>query len=138
MSFDNPGAEALCTLLGHARRIAVVGFSPRSHRPSFRIAAGLQRVGYEIIPVRPGISEGLGQKAYPRLSALPRVPDIVDVFRSAEHVPAIVDECLAIGAKVLWLQDGVVNIEAAERARAAGMTVIMDRCILRDYYSFCA
>lgn len=138
MSFNNPTNQEICTLLGRTRSIAVVGFSPRTHRPSYRIAAGLLRVGYEVIPVRPGISEGLGRKAYAHLRDLPQAPDIVDVFRSAEHVPAIVEECIALGARVLWLQDGIVNEAAAERARAAGMTVIMDRCILRDYYSFCA
>ena len=125
-------------MLGRAKTIAIVGYSPRAHRPSYGVAAALQRVGYQIIPIRPGINEGLGQRAFPRLSALTAVPDIVDVFRSAEHVPGIVDECLTLGCRVLWLQDGIVEPEAAARAIAGGMTVIMDRCILRDYYSLCA
>ncbi|HKY01640.1 MAG TPA: CoA-binding protein [Burkholderiales bacterium] len=130
--------DALRTLLVRARRIAVVGFSPRTHRPSYRIAAGLQKVGYHVIPVRPGISEGLGEKAYPTIASLDDVPDIVNVFRSAEYVEPIVEDCIRLGAKTLWLQDDIVNEQAAQRAAQAGITVVMDRCILRDYYSLCA
>ena len=139
VSVGNPSADEICALLRAARTIAVVGFSPRSHRYSYRIASGLKDAGYRVIPIRPGIHEGLGEQAYPHLDALPadvRI-DIVDVFRSAEHVPQIVDECLQRGLKTLWLQDGIINLHEAERARAAGMTVIMDRCILRDYHGLC-
>ena len=138
MSFTNPSTDEICALLRAARSIAVVGFSPRTHRPSYGVAAALQRSGYRIIPVRPGISEGLGEKAYPRLSSLTEAPDIVDVFRASEHVSGIVDECLALGYKVLWLQDGVIDEEAAKRAAAGGMTVVMDRCLWRDYRGICA
>lgn len=138
MSFNNPPVEEICALLRRAKTIAVVGFSPRTHRPSYGVAAALQRFGYRVIPVRPGISEGLGEKAYPRLSMLPEAPDIVDVFRASEHVSAIVDECLALGFKTIWLQDGVIDEEAAARAVAGGMTVVMDRCIYRDYRGICA
>jgi predicted CoA-binding protein len=137
MPFVNPSPEAIQKLLASARTIAVVGFSPKPSRPSHQIAHGLQSVGYRVIPVRPALHEGLGEQAYPSLSAIPHPVDIVDVFRAPRYVPAIVDECLALGLKVLWLQDGVVHRAAAERAVAGGMTVVMDRCILRDYTSFC-
>ena len=136
VSVGNPSDDEIRTLLQAARTIAVVGFSPRSHRPSHRIAADLKDAGYRVIPIRPGIHEGLGEQAYPHLHAVP--PDIhidiVDVFRSAEYVPQIVDDCLQRGLTTLWLQDGIISLPEAERARAAGMTVIMDRCILRDYH----
>jgi predicted CoA-binding protein len=139
VSAGNPSTDEICVLLRVARTIAVVGFSPRSHRSSYRIASSLKDAGYRVIPIRPGIHEGLGEQAFPHLDAVPsdvRI-DIVDVFRSAEHVPQIVDECLLRGLKILWLQDGIINLREAERARAAGMTVVMDRCILRDYHDLC-
>ncbi len=133
VSFENPGPDAIRALLKRVKTIAVVGFSPKPGRPSHNIARQLQRFGFRIIPVRPGIAEGLGEKAYPNLPAVPDPIDLVDVFRAAEHVPALVDDCIRIGVKNLWLQDGIVNDEAAEKARAAGITVVMDRCIMRDY-----
>ncbi len=136
-AFANPEPEAIRRLLIAARTIAIVGFSPKPSRPSHRIARALQSVGYRVIPVRPALQEGLGVRAYPSLSAMPEPVDIVDVFRAPGHVPAIVDECLALGLKALWLQDGVVHPAAAERAAAGGMTVVMDRCILRDYTLLC-
>lgn len=139
MSVGNPSDDELRALIEAAVTVAVVGFSPRPHRPSHRVAAGLKDAGYRVIPVRPGIHEGLGEQAYPHLNVLPaeiRI-DIVNVFGSAEHVAQIVDECLRRGFKTLWLQDGIINLREAERARAAGMTVIMDRCILRDYHGLC-
>lgn len=136
-AFANPPPEEICGLLARARTIAIVGFSPKPLRPSHRIAHALQLAGYRIVPVRPALREGLGERAYPSLSALPGPVDVVDVFRSREHVPGIVDECLALGLKALWLQDGIVHPEAAARAAAGGMTVVMDRCILRDYTSLC-
>lgn len=131
--FRNPPEAAIRELLAQVRSIAVVGFSPRPERPSHRIARALQGFGYRIIPVRPALAEGLGEKAYRRLRDLPGPPDLVDVFRSPEHVDEVVDDCIALGARRLWLQEGVVNEEAAARAGAAGITVIMDRCIWRDY-----
>ena len=131
--FRNPPEAAIRELLAQVRSIAVVGFSPRPERPSHRIARALQGFGYRIIPVRPALAEGLGEKAYRRLRDLPGPPDLVDVFRSPEHVDEVVDDCIALGARRLWLQEGVVNEEAAARAAAAGITVIMDRCIWRDY-----
>ncbi|MBL8491936.1 MAG: CoA-binding protein [Rhodocyclaceae bacterium] len=131
--FRNPSASAIRELLAEVRSIAVVGFSPKPERPSHRIGRALQGFGYRVIPVHPALVEGLGEKAYRRLCDLPEAPDLVDVFRAPEHVDAVVDDCLAIGVRRLWLQDGVLNEAAAERAAAAGITVIMDRCIWRDY-----
>lgn len=137
MSFVNPGATEICRLLQQIHRIAVVGLSPNSARPSFRVAQGLQRFGYRIIPVRPLVEEVLGEQAYPDLESLPELPDIVDVFRSAEHVPVIVDSCIKLGIKNLWLQEGVVHEQAALRAQQAGITVVMDRCMWRDRAQLC-
>ena len=131
--FRNPTESAIRDLLAEVRTIAVVGFSPRPERPSHRIARALQLFGYRVIPVRPALAEGLGEKAYRWLRDLPEPPDLVDVFRSPEYVDEVVDDCIAIGARRLWLQDGIVNEDAAARASAAGITVIMDRCIWRDY-----
>ena len=98
-----------------------------------QIDQAMQGFGYRIVPVRPAVTEVLGEKAYARLSDIPFPVDLVDVFRNADEVGPIVDECIALGVKRLWLQDGVVNEEAARKARAAGITVVMDRCVWRDY-----
>jgi hypothetical protein len=133
MTFTNPTPEQIRALLHQVRSVAVVGLSPQPARPSFNVAKALQGFGYRIIPVRPLIDEVLGEKAYPDLESLPEVPDIVDVFRASEHVPAIVDSCIKLGIKNLWLQDGVIHEEAALRAQQAGITVVMDRCMYRDH-----
>ncbi len=132
-SFCNPGDEALRAMLKDVKTVAVVGYSPKLSRPRHSIAAALQRRGFRVIPVRPGIQEALGQEAYPDLLSVPGPVDLVDVFRDGRYVPGIVDQCLARGFKKLWLQEGCVNQAAAERARGAGMQVVMDRCVLRDY-----
>ncbi len=132
MTFANPSTDEIRQLLRSVHTVAVVGLSPKETRPSYRVAQGLQSFGYRIIPVRPLVTEVLGEKAYPDLESLPEVPDIVDVFRAPEHVPAIVESCIKLGIKHLWLQDGVIHPEAAERAREAGITVVMDRCMWRD------
>jgi predicted CoA-binding protein len=137
MSFVNPSAEDICKLLREVHTIAVVGLSPNAARPSFHVAQALQSFGYRILPVRPLVTEVLGEKAYPDLESLPEVPDIVEVFRAPEHVPAIVDSCIRLGVKNLWLQDGVVHEEAARRAQLAGITVVMDRCMFRDHTQLC-
>ena len=131
--YTHPVPEALRELLRQTKTIAVVGLSPNPSRPSHHVAAAMQGFGYRIIPVRPAVDEVLGEGAYPDLYALPHKPDLVDVFRAPEHVMPIVDACLELGIKAIWLQDGVVNEEAAQKALAAGMTVVMDRCIYRDY-----
>ncbi len=138
MPFANPSTAEICRILREVRSIAVVGLSPNTARPSFRVAQAMQSFGYRIIPVRPLVTEVLGEQAYADLESLPEVPDIVDVFRSPEHVPAIVDSCIKLGIKKLWLQDGVVHEEAALRAQQAGITVVMDRCMFRDHSQLCS
>ena len=135
--FHNPDPEAICALLREVKTIAVVGLSPNPARPAFRIARALQGFGYLVIPVRPKVDAVLGEKAYASLPDVPVKIDLVDVFRAAEHVGPIVDECLRLGVTRIWLQDGVVNEEAAEKAVAGGMTVVMDRCIWRDHVNLC-
>jgi hypothetical protein len=137
MPHSNPSPEEICWILREVNTIAVVGLSPNEARPSYRVARGLQSFGYRIIPVRPLVDEVLGEKAFPNLESLPELPDIVDVFRPSEHVPAIVESCIRLGIRNLWLQEGVINEEAAQRAREAGITVVMDRCMWRDYMQFC-
>jgi predicted CoA-binding protein len=132
MPHINPSPEEISRILREVHTIAVVGLSPNEDRPSFRVARGLQSLGYSIIPVRPMVDEVLGEKAYPGLDNLAEPPDIVDVFRAAEHVPAIVESCIKLGIKRLWLQEGVINEDAAQRAKEAGITVVMNRCMWRD------
>ena len=133
MDFRNPDRNTISRILSDATTIAVVGLSPNPDRPSHGVARALQEFGYRIIPVRPNTEKMLGEPAYPDLRALPERPDIVDVFRAPEHVPEIVDDCIAIGAKVLWLQEGVVNEAAAQKAVSHGITVVMDRCIYKEW-----
>ncbi|TMB72169.1 MAG: CoA-binding protein [Chloroflexi bacterium] len=120
-------------ILRSARTIAVVGLSANPRRPSHGVARYLQRAGYRIIPVNPNVSEVLGERAYATLSELPGPVDVVEVFRRSEYAGAIVDEAIAIGAGAVWLQDGVVDDAAAERARAAGLDVVMDDCMMRRH-----
>ena len=133
MSFENPDDATLRALLDHVRTIAVVGLSPQPARPSYRVAQAMQRYGYRIVPVRPLVDEVLGEKAYASLADIPFRVDLVDVFRSAEQVPAIVEQCLALHFPSIWIQEGIVHEAAAQQAQAGGMTVVMDRCILKDY-----
>jgi len=133
VSFANPDDAALHALLDRARTIAVVGLSPQPARPSFRVAQAMQRHGYRIVPVRPLVDEVLGEKAYASLADIPFAVDLVDVFRAAEHLPAIVEQCLALHLPTIWIQEGIVHEDAAQRARAGGMTVVMDRCLLKEY-----
>ena len=131
--YSHPDPDHLRALLQRVRTIAVVGLSPNPSRPSHHVAAAMQGFGYRIIPVRPAVAEVLGERAYPDLYALPHKPDLVNVFRAPEHVMPLVDACIALGIGALWLQDGVINEAAAERAAAAGIIVVMDRCLYRDY-----
>ncbi|TCJ12807.1 CoA-binding protein [Parasulfuritortus cantonensis] len=133
MSFRNPSDAELHRLLEGVRTVAVVGLSPKPGRPSHGVAQAMQRFGFRIVPVRPAVTEVLGEPAYASLADIPFPVDLVDVFRAAEHIPEVVDECLAIGAPALWLQEGIVHEAAAEKARAAGLTVVMDRCLYKDY-----
>lgn len=131
--FTNPSADEIRTLLQGIKTIAVVGLSASPSRPSHGVSRALQGFGYRIIPINPTVSEVLGERAYPSLRDLPEPVDLVDVFRQSSHVASIVEECIASKLPALWLQDGVIDEAAALRARKAGMTVIMDRCIYRDY-----
>ncbi len=137
MNFANPEPDEICRTLRAIRTIAVVGLSPNQNRPSFRVAQGLQAHGYRIVPVRPMVEEVLGERSYAQLEDLPFPVDIVEVFRAPEHVPAIVESCIKLGVPRLWLQDGVIHEEAALRAQAAGIWVVMNRCMWRDYSQLC-
>jgi len=138
MSFQNPPPETIAALLKSARTVAVLGLSDNPSRPSCSVSLAMQRYGYRIIPVNPGLKSWHGIPAIPDLTHLGSVlrpgdkVDIVNVFRQPDHVDAIVDQCLALKLPALWLQLGVVNDAAAERAHAGGMTVVMDRCIYVD------
>lgn len=115
------------------RRIAVVGISSDSSRPSYGVSRYMQRQGYEITPVNPNEREVLGRPAYASLANLPEPPEVVNVFRRPEYVATAVDEAIAAGARAVWLQVGVVDPEAARKAREAGLTVVMDRCIMVEH-----
>jgi uncharacterized protein len=120
-------------LLRNAKTIAVVGLSSRRTRPSYGVSEYMQSKGYRIIPVNPNETEVLGEKAYSSLDEIPGHVDIVDVFRRSESVPEIVDAAIRIGAQGVWMQEGVVHEAAADKARAAGLEVVMDRCILKEH-----
>ena len=135
--FKNPDAAARCALLKKTKTIAVVGLSPNAARPSHGVAKSMQGYGFRVIPVHPAAQEILGEKVYPALADIPQPVDLVDVFRSAEFIDGVVDECLALGIKAIWIQEGINNEAAAARALAGGMTVVMDRCIYRDYRDTC-
>jgi uncharacterized protein len=120
-------------LLRTSRTLAVVGLSSKRFRPSYGVTEYMQRNGFRIIPVNPLETAVLGEKSYPNLDAVPERVDIVDVFRRSEFVPDIVEAAIRIGARAVWMQEGVVHEAAAERARAAGLTVVMDRCILKEH-----
>lgn len=138
MAFQNPSANDIQALLQRVKTIAVIGLSPKPGRPSHAVAQAMQRFGYRIVPVRPAVDAVLGEKAYASLAEIPFPVDLVDVFRAPEHLPGVVEACLAIKAPALWIQEGIVHDEAAERARAAGLTVVMDRCIYKDYVALMA
>lgn len=120
-------------ILESSKTIAVVGLSSSPFRPSNGVAEYMKRAGYRIIPVNPNETEVLGEKCYARLEDVRDKIDIVDVFRRSEFVPEIVESAIRIGAKTIWMQEGVIHQAAAERARSAGLNVVMDRCILKDH-----
>ncbi|HBA90187.1 MAG TPA: CoA-binding protein [Geobacter sp.] len=120
-------------ILAKYRIIAVVGLSPDDGKPSHEVAAYLKRAGYRIIPVNPSCTEIFGEPCYPTLADIPGEVEIVDVFRRPEFLPEIVEQAIAKGAKVVWMQEGIVNPEAAARAEQAGLAVVMDRCILKEH-----
>ncbi|MCX5876257.1 MAG: CoA-binding protein [Deltaproteobacteria bacterium] len=120
---------AIKKLLTTAKTIAVVGLSPKESRPSNMVARYLIEAGYTVIPVNPGQEEILGLPCYANLAAIPGPVDIVDIFRRSEDVPPIVEEAIQIGARAVWMQEGVIHAEAAQTAKAAGLMLVMDRCI---------
>ena len=121
------------TILEQVKVIAVVGLSRRESRPGYYVPAYMHEAGYRIIPVNPYLEEALGEKAYPDLLSIPEPVDMVVIFRRSEDIPPVVDEAIEIGAKVVWMQLGIVNEEAAAKARAAGLEVVMNSCIKIDH-----
>lgn len=138
MSFENPDAAAMLALFKGMRNIVVLGLSPQPRRPSHVVAKAMQAFGFRIIPVRPLLTEVLGERAYGALSEVPERIDVVTVFRAAEYLDDIVTQCIALRIPALWIQEGIVNIAAAQRARAAGIFVVMDRCLYKDYVALVA
>ena len=126
-----PSDQELRSILGEAKTIAVVGLSSKPHRDSYGVAEWLQAKGYRIIPVNPNETEVLGEKAYPSLLDVPEKVDVVDVFRRAEYTPEVAEQSVKIGARVLWLQDGIVNEDAWRIATDGGIDVVMGVCIRR-------
>lgn len=127
--------KSIPELLKSSKTIAVVGLSSDDMRPSYGVAQYMQRAGYRIIPVNPHETEVLGEKAYQRLEEVPEKIDIVDIFRRSIFVRAVVESAIQVGAKAVWMQEGVVDESAAQLARAAGLDVVMNRCILKDHRS---
>jgi predicted CoA-binding protein len=120
-------------VLNSSRTVAVVGLSSKPDRPSYRVASYLKEQGYKIIPVNPAEKEILGELCYPDIASIPESVDVVDVFRRSKEVLPIVEEAIKIGAKAVWMQEGVINEEAAARAREAGLVVVMDRCMRKEH-----
>jgi predicted CoA-binding protein len=125
--------KSISEILHSARTIAVVGVSNKRFHPSYGVSEYLKRVGYRIIPVNPLEAEVLGEKSYPDLDSVPVPVDVVDIFRRSEFVPEIVEAAIRNGAKAIWMQEGVIHEQAARRAEAAGLTVVMDHCILKEH-----
>ena len=125
--------EEIEGILKEGRTVAVVGLSPKPDRPSYVVGRYLQAQGYRIIPVNPNAQEILGEKAYPTVLSIPEKVDIVDIFRRPEEVPPVVEEAIKIGARVVWMQEGIVNEAAAQRAKEAGLKVVMDRCLKKEH-----
>ena len=127
------GQDPVTEILKNGRTIAVVGLSSKPFRPSRGVAEYMQSVGYRIVPVNPLETEVLGEKSYARLEEIPIQVDIVNIFRRSEFVPEIVKSAIAIGARAIWMQEGVLHHEAAEAARRAGLQVVMDSCIMKEH-----
>jgi predicted CoA-binding protein len=123
----------IADLLRSSRTIAVVGLSNKRIRPSYGVSEYMQSAGYRIIPVNPQEQQVLGERAYARLEDVPEPVDIVNIFRRSDFVPDVVDSAIRVGAKVVWMQEGVIHEEAAKKAREAGLKVVMDRCILKEH-----
>ncbi len=125
--------DVITRILSTARTVAVVGLSPDPSRPSHRVAAYLQSAGYTVIPVNPRVDAVLGQRSYSSLRDIPERVDVVDIFRRSEFVAPIISDAVANGARAVWLQQGVVDSASAERARAAGLDVVMDECMMAQH-----
>jgi predicted CoA-binding protein len=127
--------DLIAGILKNYKIIAVVGLSSNPRRPSFGVSQYMQSAGYRIIPVNPNETEVLGEKSYPRLEDVPKSQhiEIVDIFRRSEHIPPVVDSAIAVGAKVIWMQQGIENQNAAAKARAAGLFAVEDACILIEH-----
>jgi predicted CoA-binding protein len=133
MSLKNATSDEVRQILTSFRIIAIVGLSDKPDRDSYQVAAYLQRAGYRIIPINPNIAEVLGEPSYPSLRAVPFPVEVVDIFRKPDAVPDIVADAIAIGAKAVWMQDGIAHNAAADQARAAGLQVVMSKCLLREH-----
>lgn len=133
VAFENPPDSVIREILSSSLRIAVVGCSPNPTRDSNRIAVLLKEKGHAVIPVNPNVPEALGVACFPSLAAVPGPVDMVDIFRRSSEVAAIVEDSLRIGARIIWMQLGVIDAQAAQRARQAGVTVVMDRCPAIEY-----
>ena len=129
-------AESLRRIFAECKTIAVVGLSSNSMRASNGVSAFMQEKGYRVIPVNPNETEVLGEKSYPKLADVQEKIDLVDIFRNAAYAGEAVDEAIAIGAKAVWLQESVIDYEAAKRAEEAGLLVVMDRCWLKEFYNY--
>jgi len=133
-----PELETLHAILEQTETIAVVGLSPKEQRPSHRVARYLHAAGYRIIPVNPGQDRILGQPCYPSLAQVPVAVDLVNIFRASAHVLPIVQEAIAIGARAVWMQEGIINEEAADLARRHGLLIRMNRCLMTDHRAWLA
>ncbi|HRK62339.1 MAG TPA: CoA-binding protein [Candidatus Omnitrophota bacterium] len=129
----NATTDEIKAILKNYKRVAVVGLSDKQDRPSYHVAEYLQNHGYTVIPVNPMIQEWKGIKSYSDLRSIPGGVEIVDIFRKPTDVPKIVDEAIYVGAKVIWMQEGIVHNESADRARAAGLKVVMNKCMLKEH-----
>jgi len=134
-SLEINSGEAIKKILEDCKTIAVVGLSSDPHRPSYGVASYMRRCGYKVIPVNPNESEVFGEKAYSSLAEVPERIDLVDIFRRSSEAGRAVDEAIALGVKAVWMQDGVIDNSAAQRAHEAGLLVVMNRCWLRDHAS---
>jgi predicted CoA-binding protein len=130
---DINSTETIERILDECRSIAVVGLSSDPNRPSHGVASYMRRHGYRVIPVNPNETEVLGEQAYPALADVPEEIDLVDIFRRSDEAGKAVDEAIAVGAKAVWLQEGVIDQAAAQRALDAGLLVVMDRCWLKEH-----
>ena len=135
--YKTPSDKQIKEILQKYKKAAMVGLSSDQTRPSNAVARYLKGKGFKIIPVNPNESEILGEKTYPDLSSIPEGVEIVDIFRRPEHVPPIVDQAIKIGAKVVWMQEGVINHSAVLKAWQNGITVVMDRCMAKECRKYC-